>query len=351
MNEVEEASEGEQALPPSTAPNFSIQVMGFHDPDYGTRLGTVVGEWVRALSRHLNLSTLDGVTVAIDYDQALSDLDRGYETTHRLTATKSHVVGIAMTPSVIREGNLKSHIVLNAAFMVPLLDELDLEAHNQAVHILAHECAHVDVTQAYDRRFPNVLLRQALGSTLDQCRWQVIFAVWDEYAVTSMTGAVGANQTDAYEETFLNDLATFDDRVNDLIRAYRLHGNIDQVLREVYGTCGNLLKFAAYHLGNLRSFDRDWRSCERTSAVLEGQWFALYLERLSECCQEIQRGYGAWESQDCFLVITNIAEALIERAGLFIEELPDGGLYVEIPYTPNTIPDLFDDAVAFNTES
>ncbi|ENL6833793.1 hypothetical protein AB5Q78_004197 [Pseudomonas aeruginosa] len=348
MDRVEEATEGEQTLPPSTTPSFSIRLTGFTDEEFANRLGNVIGGLVHVLGRSLNLTTLDGLTVAIEYDQALIDLDRGYETSHRLTATKSHVIGVAMTPSVIRDGSLKSHIVLNASFIVSLLDEQDSEARNQAIHIIAHECAHVDVTQAYDRCFPNLLLRQAIGGTLDQCRWQVIFAVWDEYAVTSMTGDIGANQTDAYEEAFLNDLATFDDRVNGLIRAYRLHANVDQVLCEVYGTCGNLLKFAAYHLGNLRGFDRDWRSCERTSAALETHWFALYLDRLSECCQEIQNDYGGWESQDSFMVITEITEALVERAGLFIEELPDGALWVNIPYTPATEPDLSDDALALN---
>lgn len=49
-----------------------------------------------------------------------------------------------------------------------------------SIHILAHECGHVEVTNAFDRCVPNVLLRQKNGSILEQMQWQVILAVWDE---------------------------------------------------------------------------------------------------------------------------------------------------------------------------
>jgi hypothetical protein len=51
---------------------------------------------------------------ALDYDyaQALASLNRGYEIKHVLTPSDGHAVGIAMTPSVIRDGRLMSHIVV-----------------------------------------------------------------------------------------------------------------------------------------------------------------------------------------------------------------------------------------------
>ncbi|MCG8906256.1 hypothetical protein [Pseudomonas sp. DP-17] len=331
MSRSDAASDAEESLPPSTAPNFGIKVTGLDSEEISIQLGTKVGEWVRAFSRYIDLSALDGVTIAVDYDQALVDLDRGYDTTYKLSATKSHVVGVAMTPSVIREGELKSHIVFNAAFMAPLLGVDDSEEYGQALHIIAHECAHVDVTHAYDRCFPNTLLREAIGSILDKCRWQVIFAVWDEYAVTSMIGRVGASQTDAYEQAFLSELLTFDDRVASLISAYRLHGDVSKVLVEVYGACGNLLKYSAYHLGNLRSFNTEWRSCQQSVDALEGHWFLPYFDRLGGCCNSIHDEFGQWESQEPFLKISGLAEELVERAGLFINVLPDGAIWVDIP--------------------
>ncbi|MFK3602126.1 hypothetical protein [Pseudomonas sp. AP19] len=70
---------------------FGIQARGFTDADTATRLATIVGEAVRALGGKFDLSGLDGITLAVDYNQALFDLDRGYETNYKLTATNSPV--------------------------------------------------------------------------------------------------------------------------------------------------------------------------------------------------------------------------------------------------------------------
>ncbi|QFI70519.1 hypothetical protein [Sinorhizobium alkalisoli] len=87
----------------------------------GKKLAYCVGDYVRELSRYINLERLDGITIAVDYNEALLDLDRGCETDHRLTPSSELVEGVAMAPSVIRDGVLKSHLVLNAAYIFPCL--------------------------------------------------------------------------------------------------------------------------------------------------------------------------------------------------------------------------------------
>ena len=44
----------------------------------------------------MNLEDLDGVTVAYDYAKALTEIDRGYETSHVLTASTEIAHGVAM---------------------------------------------------------------------------------------------------------------------------------------------------------------------------------------------------------------------------------------------------------------
>lgn len=63
------------------------------------------------------------MTVAFDYDEALAELDRGYETTYQLTATKGVAIGVAMAPTVIRDGVIKTHLVLNANYALSILEE------------------------------------------------------------------------------------------------------------------------------------------------------------------------------------------------------------------------------------
>ncbi|MBH8615247.1 hypothetical protein I4N56_033580 [Pseudomonas mohnii] len=317
--------------------NFTISVQGFSDEDSARKLGTVVGDVVRTLGEKFDLIALDGVTVAVDYNQALLDLDRGYETSYKLTATNSHVIGVAMTPSVIREDELKSHIVLNANNIWPLLEN-DPEGREHAIHILAHECAHVEVTNMFERCFPKVILREQKSTILENLQWKVIFPVWDEFAVTALSAGFGEDQTDAYEETFINDLKKAETLSNDLILAYREHESIDQILGEIYGCWGNVLKFAAYHLGNLAGCGLSWSEREKTMEALSDHWFLPYFERLDEACREILSQYGKWEDKSSFTLISDVVDDLVERAGLIVSDMGNGQFWVDIPYTPETTP-------------
>ncbi|AXH60198.1 hypothetical protein [Pseudomonas amygdali] len=316
--------------------SFGIQARGFSDEALANQLATTVGAYVRSLGKYFDMSGLDGVTVAVDYGQALLELDRGYETSHKLTASNSHVTGIAMTPAVIRDGKLKSHIMLDAKFMWPLASQDDAYLA-YAIHVLAHECAHVQVTDAFDSCFPGVLLRKQFPM-LENFQWQVIKAVWDEYAVTVLSARIGEDQTEAYEAVFINDLKDAEDRSNALIRQYRSHGSIDQVLGEIYGCWGNLLKFAAYHLGNLDGSGDSWRVHQPTAEALKDHWFLPYFERLHEACGKIADDFGRWTDLGDFSPISDIADELVKRAGLHITQVSQDQWYVDVPYTEETAP-------------
>ncbi|MCF8977946.1 hypothetical protein ALQ04_200047 [Pseudomonas cichorii] len=337
--ENDQSSDDNIIEPASTAPpSFSVQARGFDDTETATKVATLVGKIIRELGRHIGLQALDGVTVAFDYDQALLDLDRGYESSHQLRATNSHVFGVAMTPSVIRHGELKSHILVRAPILLPLLNDADEEGIRTAIHVLAHECGHVEVTRQFDQCFPGVLLRGQLP-LLDTLRWNTIFAVWDEYAVTWISAPFGTDQTDGYNQTFLTDLEALDDLNNKRIRSYRTHGNVDQILSEVYRNCGNLLKFAAYCIGNLRGKNLAWQERDDLTSVLKEHWFEPFFQRLIAACAELAESYGEWTDMDAFLSISNILDDLVCRAGLLVTAQPDGGAYVEIPFTHQTLPE------------
>ncbi|WP_320188717.1 hypothetical protein RMS29_025390 (plasmid) [Agrobacterium rosae] len=97
-------SEPDEA-PPVSAPNFSISVSGMEE-NAGRTLAETVGAYIREISRYVNMTALDGATIAVDYAEALAGLDRGYETSYRLTPSSELVQGVAMAPLVNRLGML-----------------------------------------------------------------------------------------------------------------------------------------------------------------------------------------------------------------------------------------------------
>lgn len=344
MEEPVTSEPDEQPTRPTTAPaSFVVSARAFGSEDRAQQLGSLIGTCVRELSRQFELSRLDGVTVAHDYAQALLDLDRGYETTFQLTASDTHVVGIAMTPSVIRDGTLKSHVVLNAAYMAALEDFKHVD-FGFVLHTIAHECAHVEITHKFDTAFPGFLLRTAHADARIGYRWQIILACWDEYAATMLSAGFGTEPTEGYEDTFLKSLRDTSQQANEHIKAYRIHGSIDQILGEVYRGYGDLMKFTAYHLGNLRGLGRQLSEMPRTTEALRGHWFAPYFTRLDDALKDISKDYGTWTDKAAFEVVGDLADELLAQGGVHYKRRPDGRLGIDIPFTAETMPSEADAA-------
>lgn len=333
----QQPDEGTELKRPQTAPaHFGIQLRGFESNESAEAFGHGIGVFVKTISQRFDLSQLDGITIAYDYDQALLELDRGYTTSYQLRATRDTVEGIAMTPSVIRNGEVKSHIVINAVHVRALESQDHPEAKAWAVHIFAHECAHVMVTAAFDKAFPGEILQKQLP-LLGLLRWNIVSTCWDEYAATNLSAGWGEDQTDKYENELLTFLALADDRANDAIRAYRTHQDVEVVLRAVFEVYGALLKLSAYHLGNLEAFGKKWTEMPNSYSILKGHWFEPFLVRLDAACLDIAKEFGQWADQSSFDVIGDLAQDMVDRAGLHIRLLPENSVHVDIPYTLKTM--------------
>lgn len=328
----------EPPLLPTTPESISVSLRGFDTEEHARAFGDLVATYVREISRCINLSALDGITVAWDYAQALLDLDRGYATPLKLTPSEGLVYGVAMTPAVIRDGKIKSHMLFNAGVLLPLEDEKH-ELYKQALHILAHECGHVEVTERFNTAFPGVLLQSKHANLHEHCRWEIIKACWDEYAVTRICAPFGQRSTDGYEETFIRALEETRPRANDLIKAYRLHSNLEQITAEVYGAYGELMKFACYHLGNMVGLGLTLDDLPKTRAALKGHWFAPYFDKLKDVCAGIAIDYGKWTDRTAFEALGDLADEVVADGGLIISDhRGDGGFRVDIPFTPETLP-------------
>jgi hypothetical protein len=320
----------EEPLSPTAPDHYCISVRGFDDVQRAQQFGELLSCFVRELSCDFDLAALDGITVAYDYAQALQELDRGYENAHRLTPTESHVVGVAMTPSVLREAALKSHIVLNARFVIALEDPNDMH-FAQALHIVAHECAHVEVTQRFNAAFPGVLLRRSHSNLRDAFRWQIITACWDEYAATRRSALYGRDPSDDYEDTFLVSLCEARQQADREIALYRRHADVNRVLVAVYGAYGNLMKFAAYHLGNIYGRNLTLADFPRTQEALLGHWFEAYFAQLNTVLDNIANSYGTWLDMGPFEALGDLADQVLAATGVTISLLPDGRTYAHIP--------------------
>lgn len=311
--------------------NFKISLQGFNTTEDAEAVGEIIGYYTCELSKLFDLSSLDGITVASDYAKALQDLDRGYESPLLLTPSEGKVVGVAMTPSVIRDGGLKSHIVLWAGLVADINNNQENKLQ-QFFQILAHECAHVEVTNRFDIAFPNTLLGQQYLDERVRIRWDVTLACWDEYAATRLSAKIGQDPSSYYEKGFLDQLNETNSLVNQSINSYQTHGNHNQVFSGVVLHYGRLLKLASYYLGNLDGHGVDPFSKEETDKRMYNLWFEPFLKKLHNELRAIHLEYGTWKDQSLFEKIGDLTEDFLADGGITFHYSSDGALHFNFPH-------------------
>jgi hypothetical protein len=320
--------------PHDSAPeNLDIQVIGLSKA-IETSVRKFLLSILHTVGEKLDLTGLDGITFARDYHQALLDLDRGYDTDFKLTPSNDHGIGIAMSPSVIRDSKLKTHIVISAQAFFGMLED---ERGDMIINTVAHECAHVELNRMYDETFPGTLLRTK-ANALDHFRTDCMLACWNEFGACWRSASFGPTDQLCYEAAFLPALEETRTAANAAIMEYRTHADVAVVMSRVCGLYGDLLKYSAYHLGNLHGHGIDWRTIPTTADPLKDHWFLPFFERLDQACKATAADLGNWTSSAPFDALRDIAEDLVAEGGMYFARHEDDRISLDIPMTIETMP-------------
>jgi hypothetical protein len=327
-------------LPPPIIPNnYPIVLRGFESEEAAHKFADILRGLVLALSRYINLERLDGITVAYDYLVALADLDRGKPGLAPLVATSAdYGTGVAMTPAVLRDGVVKSHIVFNAAVVREIENDLD-KLDSKSLYLVAHECAHVHDCMVRDKAFPNTILQKSFTGWLDSIRNEISSSCWEEYAACRLSAAFASPEVSAaYEELFLGAAMDAKRRANDAIKAYRIHGNVSQVVRAVVPEYGNTLKFAAYLLGTLHGAGKTLKDAPDATKFIAASWCEDSIHSLDIELSTLFETYGDWPDESVFDKIAEIGEQMIADGGMTMNTISDGGMHVDLPFSFETMP-------------
>lgn len=327
----------EPTLPPPTAP-ASIPVTvsgGFKSEEHATRFANLLAELVRTISCVIDLERLDGITVADDYDRALRELDRGYESSRPLTRSDDdRIVGVAMAPAVLRGDVVKARLI----FYAPLLRPIEhAEQHSPearlAIYVVAHECAHVEGVKHLDLCFPGQMLRRRIPHFDDAIFQQVSEVMWDEYAACRTSALLGGElQTASYVNGLVSVLHGARDRSDSAIRAYRWHGDLDRLVAEAGLHICQPLKLFAYLLGNLDGLRATVAEAAlRAQEAIAGGPYAEPFERATEILRHLWDQRGQWTSAAQFDPLRQIARDVLDDAGLVFQRLPDGQVWLDVP--------------------
>lgn len=317
----------EAAADTKVSEDVNIKVVGL-PVELAGEINITLRSLLDVIGQTIDLSGLDGVTFASDYLHALLDLDRGYATDFKLTPSNDHGVGIAMSPSVVRGDQLKTHIVLNAEMLLAMLSG---GRRDLFINTIAHECAHVELNFLFDKAFPGFLL-QMKADPLEHFRIDAMLACWNEFGACWRSACFGPSEQLAYEDAFLPALEQTRSKADAAIMEFRVDSDARKMLSEVLGLYGGLLKYSAYHLGNLHGHGVDWRTVPTTADPLQDHWFRPYFERLDSTCKAIAANFGNWTGSCLFDDLRDLAEEVVGDGGVSFTRQEDDRIRFDIAW-------------------
>jgi hypothetical protein len=250
-----------------------------------------------------------------------------------------------MTPTVFDEGVPKAVMVINAAFVQVLLQEPNPEnadAQARAAYLLAHESAHVHDLEKRASSIPDSFLKTTL-SLRESVLFRIAMGCWEEYIACRLSAFMGKELILAgLEETFCSALDLARGRANAAIRQYRMHADVSRVTQEVTDQYRRLAVYGAYLLGHIDGMDQpsDEAAPKAVEAVERSAFFKPFYSGLRECLRAMYASYGNWTGLGVYEPLKELAEELLKVGGFEFQVKPDGGEYINLPFTPETTPTL-----------
>ncbi|WP_436356425.1 hypothetical protein [Brevundimonas sp. CEF1] len=328
-------------LPETTVPaGLGASVQGFTSEEGARELGSVVLEWICGLGRLINLSTLDGVTIAIDYDAALASLDRGLDGLRPLSRSNSEEMqGVAMSPAVLRDGRVKTHLIFNAGPIAALaVKDAPEEDVQLAIGIIAHECAHVQITAQKEAAIPDARFGARIEGYERGVLFQLAEVCWDEYAACRISAPFAKGQNERHAETVAGVVAVARDRSNAAIRSYRRHADLNRLVGEAGPALCEPMKAVAYLLGGMDGDEETWTDRRALREAVEAAGYGDVVDELHHALRALWDTQDQWDpTLDTFGPLLAIGKRVFEAGGIFFRSGPDGSARIDVPFTLDTI--------------
>lgn len=280
----------------------------------------------------LDFSALESVVFHQDYALALREVSE--LAGHECKATSEEGgIGLAM---VVHVGE-KCVVVLDAGIAHGLMEEADPSTQDLCLDTALHELCHVD---DYSRK------RRLLGLGVDAPQIAPIHryvftaadAAWSEYFANKYSHSA-ASSPDMSPKFIAEVVPSVVRQVRQAIIEYRTHSRLEQLLQLCAQKLRYLFQAFGYAAGRLAASGSDLKSVAPESvdvlraAGLEDVWQSVFdeLERLDACRE-------SWTSFAVYEPLMNQAGAAVRTFGIRYYASGDG-VGVDIPYTPETMPD------------
>ncbi|GEM_PF-3838471 len=335
MSDTQNNDEIEEQPPVNLPEGLQVQMQGFEE-ELSRTVGNDIAAITRELSRYLPLNNLVGFTVAWNYHETLANIDRGIDGAIPATATNDEELGegIAMALPVVRDGMIKTHIVLGPHIVGLIASENELE-RDQGYKLVVHELAHAADHAAKQQALGLIYTQQPhelIPDPKELYIWELSHCIWDEYYASRVSAPFAEEEEPFEDELFSNAYITFRDRLREARRDYHWGRiSLDEFLQVLAYNLRIVLLSAGYLFGLLDAKESEMAEIAPRSASLFDEPEGQMISRFHPVLLDIWERRGEWDSFDEFLALNRPAENMLNDLDCYLSTTNDNQVYIDIP--------------------
>lgn len=318
---------------PSTLSN-SIKVIIEGLPDEKANfLSLVVRNIISNIGKVIKLDNLYGITIAVNYSDALERLDLGRKTLSPLSYTNTDkITGIAQAVTVFRDDLPYTYLVFNALYILPLIENKNI---NFIIGLIAHECAHVELNEE-KRSLAEFRLDTSIKDFKHRIALQAAEVFWDEYAACLISSSFNNTEKDSHIEMALTAVETAYEKANQAICVYRVHGDINTLISQAGEAIILPLRMISYLFGDIdysyfyNEKDIDWSYIEDVRQKFIEKDYFIFADKLWIELRRLWKTRKKWESISVFKNIEDIVSDIFKSIGITFLLQDDGQYWVDV---------------------
>lgn len=311
--------------------SYVVSFRGCADQATANRIAEIVRVIVDQLGRHMPVRRIESITFASDYEQALKDIDRGFQASSPLTPTSvEYGMGVAMAPLVLRDYGVRCCIVMRSWLGQALLSNGDSADWRSAVHVLGTMVARAAYIDMVDNALPGVLLEPVADP------WAAFFvryveSVSSNYFVARSVAGINPELRSGYQELFRNALKSAFETIPAARLEYRHHGDLDAFLEITMPRLSDVLAHGAAVIGHCDGLEETLTDDEETKLLLAENGLLGWCHVYQRDLETVYNRRGRWESLTDFLSPAIHLERLLWQFGIFPWLTDDNRVRVEVP--------------------
>jgi hypothetical protein len=267
--------------------SYSLTLQDFGDTGKAKEYGRILQVVVSRLARDFPLHELDGITIGVDYGDALAKLDRGSpDLPPASSGAQGYGVGVAMPVTVIRGGVHKQHLVMAAGIAEGWISD-DPDVRAASLHVLIKMLASI----AHSTRYAAALERLFEPGLIERELHLAVAQAPSGYWSARQSGFAAPNEGRTHADLVIASLDHTSTEIASARSRMADDSDVGEVFQIALGSVSAVLTHAANWLGH-----RDGLSegqlfegsdlPDRLAAYGLERWLVLFGRDLSACYAE-----------------------------------------------------------------